>query len=331
MQNPWRAGGSRLLIPLVLSAALLVSAQESEKPLDIDYAAIQPLATESLLLNITEAPEGRLVAVGERGHVVLSDDRGETWRQAKVVPTRSTLTAVTAAAGRLWAAGHDAVIITSGDNGETWSRQYYDPERLQAIMHIRFFDARHGVAMGAYGLYLTSEDGGQTWVDEYVDADNEYHLNDMVLVDDGRRMIAGEAGYSYRSSDGGQTWEPLDMPYQGSMWGAQAVGDGCVLFFGLRGHVLQSCDFGDSWTEVPADTIASLSGSAHVGDTTVLVGNNGTVLTRRGAGPFEVHTHSSGVDFASVLSTGGGQFVLAGEDGTHHFPESSPADAEGGQ
>src|SRR5687768_9473515 len=56
-------------------------------------AEIEPLAEGSLLLDLAFAGQ-RLVAVGERGHVMLSDDHGATWRQAKSVPTRVLLTAV---------------------------------------------------------------------------------------------------------------------------------------------------------------------------------------------------------------------------------------------
>src|SRR5262245_5090243 len=52
-----------------------------------------PLAATSLLLDLAVAGD-RYVAVGERGHVLLSDDHGATWRQAKSVPTRVMLTAV---------------------------------------------------------------------------------------------------------------------------------------------------------------------------------------------------------------------------------------------
>lgn len=314
---------------LVLAAVpIFAPAQESGDAQDIEYAEIQPLATESLLLDVIRATDGHLVAVGERGHVVLSET-GQDWRQARVVPTRSTLTTIESSGGRLWAAGHDTVIITSGDGGETWTRQYFDPERQQPVMDLEFTDAQNGVAIGAYGLYMTTEDGGATWLDGVVDEDNEYHLNDMIRFDDGRRLIAGEAGYSYRSFDGGASWEPLDLPYQGSMWGAQAVGGGCVLFFGLRGHILESCDFGDSWTEVQADTIASLSGASHDQGRTVIVGNSGAVLVREDGGPFLVQAHSSGVDFASILALGGGRFILVGEDGVHHYPEAAAA-ATGG-
>ena len=119
-----------------------------------------------MLLDITRSGT-TLVAVGERGHVLFSRD-GESWEQAEVVPTRSTLTTVTHAGDRLWAGGHDAVIITSGDGGNTWTRQFFDAERQQAVMDLYFTDEDNGVAIGSYGLYLKTEDGGQPWEDVIV-------------------------------------------------------------------------------------------------------------------------------------------------------------------
>jgi photosystem II stability/assembly factor-like uncharacterized protein len=314
-----------LLLPVLLAVSVFTRAQDPGESPDIEYAEAKRLSTKSLLLDVLRTPGGRLVAVGERGHVVLSDD-GRDWRQAQVVPTRSTLTTVAAAGNRLWAGGHDTAIITSDDGGETWTRQYFDPERLQAVMDIHFVDEHNGIAMGAYGLYLTTDDGGETWLDGSVDMENEYHLNDMIRFDDGRQMIAGEAGFSYRSPDNGQTWEALDLPYLGSMWGGEKSGGDCVVFFGLRGHILESCDFGESWTELNADTISSLSGAAFDQGSTVIAGNSGVILVREGTGAFSVYTHSSGVDFASILALGDGRFILVGEDGVHHFPEVSKDD-----
>ena len=318
--NPGRGMPWRLLLPALAALSLLARADESGDGQDIEYAEIQPLATESLLLDVLRTPAGRLVAVGERGHVVLSDD-GLSWHQARVVPTRSTLTTVEAVGNRLWAAGHDSVIITSGDGGETWTRQYFDPERQQAIMDLLFDDDRNGVAIGAYGLYLLTDDGGETWLDETVDEENEYHLNQMVRFDDGRRIIAGEAGYSYRSLDDGLSWELMDLPYQGSMWGAKAVSGRCAILFGLRGHIMESCDSGDSWMEIRVNSQSSLSAGASDRATTLIAGNSGAILVREGRGAFAVHTHSSGVDFAAALALGEGRFILVGEDGIHYYPE----------
>jgi photosystem II stability/assembly factor-like uncharacterized protein len=315
----------RPLIRLIaLGAALLaaaaVTAQEAE--LDLRYAEHLPLVPESMFLDITLTDDDQLVAVGERGHIMLSED-GIAWEQAEVVPTQVTLTTVEGRNGRLWAAGHDAVIITSGDHGRTWTLQYYDPERQQAVMDLYFTDEFNGVAIGSYGLYLRTIDGGRSWQDVTIDEEGGYHLNHMVRFDDGRRMIAGEAGYSYRSFDDGETWEMMDMPYLGSMWGALRTDNDCVLFFGLRGHVLESCDFGATWTELDVDTESSISDGARFGDRIVLAANSGTVLSREGDGPFRVDTHSSGVDFAGIAALPNGSFRLVGEDGIFDYPEQA--------
>ena len=288
--------------------------------MDVEYAEHMPLATESMLLDITRAGN-TLVAVGERGHVVLSTD-GESWQQVEVVPTRSTLTSVFSVGDRLWAGGHDAVIITSGDGGETWTRQFFDPDRQQAVMDFYFTDENNGVAIGSYGLNLRTRDGGQTWEDATVDEESDFHLNSLVRFSDGRRLIAGEAGYSYRSYDDGETWEAIEMPYQGSMWGALKTNRGCVLFYGLRGHVMESCDYGSSWTELDTGSESSISGAAEHDGLVLLASNSGTVLIRDAGGHFSVYHHSSGVDFAAVISMGDGNFLLAGEDGVHKYPEA---------
>src|SRR6185295_6805846 len=79
----------------------------------------EPFAATSLLLDLARAGS-RLVAVGERGHVMLSDDEGATWRQAKSVPTRDMLTAVFFADGEYgWAVGHDETILNTVDGGRS--------------------------------------------------------------------------------------------------------------------------------------------------------------------------------------------------------------------
>ncbi len=291
----------------------------AEQGIDVEYAQQQPLATKSMLLDITRSGS-TLVAVGERGHIVISPD-GETWTQAEHVPTRSTLTTVFSIGGRLWAGGHDAVILTSGDEGKTWTREFFDPDRQQAVMDIFFADENNGVAIGSYGLYLRTSNGGQTWQEALVDKESDYHLNSLLRFDDGRQLIAGEAGYSYRSYDDGNTWEAMEMSYQGSMWGALKTSGQCVLFYGLRGHIMESCDFGTSWIELETGSESSISGAAQHDGIVLLAANSGTVLTRDQSGQFRIHHHSSGVDFAAAISLGDGNFLLVGEDGVHKYPE----------
>ena len=308
------------LIYVVLLAGCFVLPAIADQSVDVEYAEKMDLATESMLLDITRSGDN-LVAVGERGHIVYSRD-GETWTQAEHVPTRSTLTTVFSIGDRLWAGGHDAVILTSGDRGKNWTRLYFDPERNQAVMDIYFTDEDNGVAIGSYGLYLYTADGGKTWEETMVDEESDYHLNSLLDLGDGEWLIAGEAGLSYRSHDYGETWEGINLPYQGSMWGALKTSAGCVLFYGLRGHVLESCDAGLSWVEVATGSESSISGAAEFEELVVLGANGGIVLIRDDSSGFRIYHHSSGVDFSAVISLGDGNFLLAGEDGVHRYPEA---------
>lgn len=306
---------------IVLLGGLLAQTINAQQGIDVEYAEQMPQATKSMLLDITRSGN-TLVAVGERGHIVISTD-GQSWAQAEHVPTRSTLTTVFGLGNRLWAAGHDAVILTSGDGGKTWTREFFEPDRQQAVMDIFFTDENNGMAIGSYGLFLRTSDGGQTWEDVAVDEESDYHLNSLLNFGDGRWLIAGEAGFSYRSYDDGETWIALDMPYQGSMWGALKTSEECVLFYGLRGHVMESCDFGTSWTEVETGSESSISGAAKYDAQIVLAANSGIVLSRDDAGQFSTYHHSSGVDFSAALSLGEGLFLLVGEEGVHKYPEIS--------
>ena len=75
------------------AAATSTLGVQSADPL-LQTAEVMPLAEHSLLLDLARSGE-RLVAVGERGHVLMSSD-GKTWTQSANVPVRSALTAVSA-------------------------------------------------------------------------------------------------------------------------------------------------------------------------------------------------------------------------------------------
>lgn len=282
-------------------------------------AEMMPRAARSLLLDAVRTPTG-YVAVGERGHILVSGD-GKTWTQAQV-PTRTTLTTVTAADDQLWAGGHDGVIVQSSDGGKTWTRRrvapwsldVVDPSEGVPVMDMLFTDAQHGFAIGAYSLMLVTDDGGQTWtprsvlgeapppapVDENADtpvdqtddwtfdeadlmleAESDPHLNAMARTGSGALVIAGERGTFLRSRDGGETWENRRLPYEGSMFGVLAWEDDHILVFGLRGNVYESTDLGEHWDRVDTGVGSSLMGGTALPDGgAVLVGANGVVLVR---------------------------------------------------
>ncbi|MDY0021809.1 hypothetical protein [Arenimonas caeni] len=282
-------------------------------------AEIMPRASRSLLLDVVQTPAGYF-AVGERGHILVSDD-GADWRQAPV-PTRSNLTTIASTNGVLWAGGHDGVIVHSTDGGQTWTRRrvqtwtpdYADPLDGVPVMDIHFTDGMNGFAVGAYAMMLVSADGGVSWeprqilgyeddeavqdeapADESSPADDwtfdasdleleaeaDPHFYAMAQAGNGALVIAGERGTFLRSFDGGETWERKRLPYEGSMFGILAWEEGHLLAYGLRGNVLESHDLGESWTAVDTGVGTSLMGGhALPGGGAILVGANGVVLHR---------------------------------------------------
>ncbi|MEW6077530.1 MAG: YCF48-related protein [Thermodesulfobacteriota bacterium] len=281
-----------------------------------EYAAIEPLASKSLLLSACLA-DGRMVVVGERGHILYSDDKGSSWTQANV-QTIATLTGVYFHDKNLgWAVGHDAVILKTADGGKTWSRVYSAPEEERPLLDVWFKDAEQGVAVGAYGLFMTTEDGGLNWSENPI-GEEDWHLNQIRRSDSGRLYIAGEAGNICRSDDNGQTWTVLPSPYAGSFFGVLPLEGDTVLVFGLRGHLYRSEDAGDNWQPIESHTQAMLTGGARMPDgRLVVVGLSGTVLVSDDNGKsFSLLQQPDRMAIMSALPVEGGKVLLIGDGGT---------------
>lgn len=155
---------------------------------------IAPQSSRSLLLGITRAGD-QLVAVGDRGNILLSRD-GKTWEQV-VAPVNVTLTAVAFADARHgWAVGHDAAILHTTDAGKTWKLQNFNSQENKALFNIFPLDAQHAYAMGAYGLLLETRDGGTSWtqVDAGPVTADGLHINAMIRLGNGELFVAGEIG-----------------------------------------------------------------------------------------------------------------------------------------
>ena len=235
------------------------------------------LAARSLLLD-GAARGARVVAVGERGHVLVSTDRGETWTQSEV-PTRAQLTGVWMHDDRLgWAVGHDETILRTRDGGATWELVRSAPEAERPLLDVWFRDAEHGFAVGAYGAFLVTADGGSSWSERPIGGD-DFHLNQIAAAADGRLYLAAESGNLYRSDDGGATWIPLASPYNGSFFGVLPLADGGLLVYGLRGHLYRSDDRGATWQKLETGTEATLMGGVERGGgSVVLAGLAGALL-----------------------------------------------------
>ncbi len=236
-----------------------------------------PLASRSLLLDAACVGD-RIWAVGERGHMLFSRDKGRSWSQVQV-PTRATLTGVTfhdELTG--WAVGHEGIILRTRDGGKQWEAVRSVPDDDRPLLDVWFQDASRGFAIGAYGICLCTDDGGTSWREVRISED-DWHLHHMVRSKSGRLYIAAESGQIYRSDDDGATWITLPSPYEGSFFGLIPLAKDALLVFGLRGHVFRSEDAGKTWKQIPTGTVATLADGLRLSDGRILLaGLAGTVL-----------------------------------------------------
>lgn len=316
----------RLLALSLLIAGVAVLAIAQQAPAPVERSVPAPLAPKSLLTDIVPAGAA-VVAVGDRGHILISRDGGASWTQADV-PTRSMLTGVAFhGANQGCAVGHDAVIVRTGDGGKTWQRVHWDPEAEAPLLDVIFLDANRGIAIGAYGSYLTTSDGGATWSAGRVAEDADYHLNQIARSTTGTLYIAAEAGQAYRSDDDGATWIPLQTPYEGSYFGVLPLEQNSVLLFGMRGNLFRSDDAGATWSEIPGGTTAMLNGGVRLPNgRIVIVGLGGTILVSSDGGrTFVLREQERRFGFQAVLPAGDA-LVLVGDNGATRLPLTALAE-----
>jgi photosystem II stability/assembly factor-like uncharacterized protein len=248
----------------------------------------------------------RVVAVGERGIVALSDDRGASWRQAPS-PVSVTLTMVRFADDQHGVAvGHGGTVLTTDDAGTTWRLRLdgrrlaalakaaattpaaqQDAERLLAdgpdkpFLDVLQWDAKRLLAVGAYGLAFYSADGGESWAPWMDRLPNPKALHWYVARRAGNTLLlAGEQGLLARSDDGGQTFQTMSSPYKGSWFAGELRADGQTVLAGLRGNVWRSTDGGAQWAQLASPVPATITAMAVDAEGGLLLASQAGVVLR---------------------------------------------------
>ncbi|MCG8313282.1 MAG: YCF48-related protein [Pseudomonadales bacterium] len=300
------------------------------------YSVMSRKAAEALLTDVQVVGD-KIVAVGERGHILVSQDQGQSWKQAKV-PTIELLTAVYFPNEQYgWALGHEGLILHTKDGGSNWEVQYADPyfepgpddeidydagpsRAGQPLLDLWFRNEKEGYVVGAYGAFLYTRDGGLTWEDwsERVDNIDGWHLNTIGTFDGETIYIAGEMGTLFRSVDSGETWERLNSPYEGSFFGMLAGPDpdGAIIF-GLQGHIYKTEDKGETWREIfTTNTNGLMSAVALSPSGIIVVGNGGVIMySKNGGDSFTKQITEDRQSIVGIAKTSANKLVLVGNAG----------------
>jgi photosystem II stability/assembly factor-like uncharacterized protein len=315
-------------------------------------AQMSPLASKSLLQSVTRAGD-RLIAVGQRGHIVISSDGGATWKQSPV-PVSSDLTSVFFIDDKQgWVVGHDGVILHTGDGGDKWdlqlngrtandlllaamerkvaaepasedakklleeAKRYKEQGADKPFLDVWFSDDKNGYVVGAYNLIFRTTDGGKTWEPWFDRTDNPKFFNLYAIRPAaGELYIAGEGGVVLKLDPAAQRFKSIAMPYKGSFFGV-ADAKSAALVFGLSGNVFRSDDAGKSWTKVDAGLPAAIVGGTKSSQgATLLVDVGGRVAVTTDSGrTFNRLALKQSMPLTGVGDAGEGRLALVGPRG----------------
>jgi photosystem II stability/assembly factor-like uncharacterized protein len=234
-----------------------------------------PASGTAMMLSATLAGR-RIVAVGDHGVVMLSDDSGKSFRQARSVPVSSALTGVSFAdATHGWAVGHWGVVMYTQDAGESWALQRTDLENDQPLFSVYFKSEQEGWAVGLWSLMLHTVDGGKSWMTIKLPPPPGAKKADRNLYrifgdQNGNLFIACEQGRVLRSADDGATWRYIETGYAGSFWTGVALPHGVLLVGGLRGTIYRSSDEGNTWTASHSTFNSSVTDMVQLNSSSIL-------------------------------------------------------------
>lgn len=315
-------------------------------------AQMSPLASRSLLQKVTKAGD-RLVAVGQRGHVLVSADGGATWKQSQV-PVSSDLTSVFFVDDKEgWVVGHDGVVLHTADGGERWelqltgrtanqllvaamerkvaadpasddakklldeAKRYAEQGPDKPFLDVWFADARTGYVVGAYNLVFRTTDGGKTWESWFDRTENPKFFNLYAIVAAaGDLYVAGEGGVVLKLDAAAQRFKALTTGYSGSFFGLADAGSS-VLVFGLRGNVYRSQDGGSTWTRIDTGLAASVVSATKTSRGALLLADVGGRIAGSvdGGKTFSAITLKRPMPVTAIVDAGEGKVALAGPRG----------------
>ena len=262
----------------------------------------------------------RLVAVGESGRIVYSEDNGATWIQAKV-PTSVTLTAVffpTVEQG--WAVGHDGIVLHSADGGKSWVKQidgnHVNQITLAGVEKIirekknqlekATPEEQENLAVELEDLEFLLKDT-KTAIDE----GPSRPFMDLWFEDEREGVVVGAFGMILHTLDGGMTWhsmvDRIDNPDGYHYYGITRAGS--LFLAGEGGMLFRWDDEKATWTRLELEHDGSFFGiiGSPDGEYVIAFGQGGDAYRSDDQGaswePVEM-PESGSLSGASILSDG---------------------------
>lgn len=316
----------RIAVGLTAAALIAAAAAYAISPRHAPPLRNTQIPIEQMQLNTIARSNIGFVMGGELGHILLSSDEGNHWRDAKLSRSRDALIdQISFANGQLGiAVGHEGWILRTHDGGINWQEEAFDKKNGEPLMSVARVAQGKWIAVGAFGRMLRSDDNGKTWTPFEVAGVGDHHLNRIVgAVDQQHWIIVGERGLILLSDDAGQTWTKVPPFYQGSFYGAISLGSNNWLVYGMLGNVYRSTDGGRQWEKIDLPVAASVFGGTRTRQGTILlVAQGGVVLESTDDGrQFKLLRQGARATLTDIIHRPGG-WLITSDTGLKSYNEA---------
>jgi photosystem II stability/assembly factor-like uncharacterized protein len=207
---------------------------------------VQHSGTTNRLLALAVVSQEQVVAVGDHGEVMWTDNGGQHWN-SKVYSNLTYYDVAFSDSSNGWIVGEFQTILHSADGGKTWEVQrggkvadFTIPPYFTVVPQ----GAQSVLVAGQSGVYSTSKDGGKTWQDSKVSSERSiYAAAANGLNSAGQVWMAGAEGTIFEGVPGGE-WHLKDPTFEDLT--AIASSPHLGLAVGLGGTILRTVN-GEDW------------------------------------------------------------------------------------
>jgi photosystem II stability/assembly factor-like uncharacterized protein len=228
------------------------------------------------LYDVHVVSASKIVAVGDNGVILESNDFGTTWQQQEQSLTTRHLRGVFFVDPSIgFVVGKSRTILRTTNGGEDWTL-VPPPEILPGlnydILSVHFTDYYNGVAVGStvggnayaggFGIIIRTTDGGQTWIGSSLPWDSRA-LYDVDFSNSAQGLGVGGTystwspspdytfwGELLRTTDGGVTWSRGNIAanWLHAVWGVAYLDQNSALAVGNANTIGKTTDSGQTWS-----------------------------------------------------------------------------------
>lgn len=223
------------------------------------------------------------MVVGGEGTILMSDDFGATWHRGES-PVVSDLSSVATSNNSFWIAGSGGVLMKS-HSGNHWTSVKIPSLGADLTATAVSRDDKIILTATSRGLIFRSDDGGSTWKETTTNLTSSIFC--ITFVND-TAIATTENGILLRSDNQGMTWDKVDTGMTNNLAGIAFSSSLHTWWIsGDNGVFLASTDEGHHWSRVIFDGNRALRGIwTDAEGQVVVVGTGGIVLKRRTDGSF---------------------------------------------